>query len=800
MKRFSLARWLSGKKPRTFQRKRVSRSPHPEVLETRIVPAMALLGDVEVSPNFPILDYNGAAFFYGRNASNQGFEPWISDGTVAGTYQIADIAPGAQSSLPSLPSGDIPENYRTLAAVVGNRVFFAANNGTFGTELWITDGTAAGTRLVSNIYADSSGTPNSSFPRNLIDINGTLYFSATNPTNGREVWRSDGTAAGTRLAVDLAPGTSSGLSFNTTYTGTWASLGNTLIFSAQRSGSLNLGLEPYALDTTTGVVTLLADIESGGPSSFPENFKVFRLPTQTTPGLVSFTASNSVSGIELWLTDGTPVGTFLSRDINSGIGDGVAWNLSTFDNVNTTTVNDSLFFTADDGSTGDELWVSNGTTAGTVRVADIRPGILSSAPDHLINVAGTLFFSAIPSSAFSRQLFRSDGTTTTQISSGLAGVSISGVRDLATLNNFAVFAVDTTTGSTDRSREVWVSDGTSANTLPGNSTRDTRFLDPQRLVGIGNAVFMTVLGSTGVRTLARYRLSEPPTDLFLSPSSVNEESSVGTEVGQLTPEDPDLPNDSFTYQLVPGAGGQDNAFFRIVGDRVQVNARLDFETRANYSIRVKVTDRGGNTFDKPFTITLNDVNETPTDLTLTPQTVVEAQPVGSLVGNFAPIDADRLSQTFVYSLVAGVGDTDNALFTIPVIGNPDNFPLNQLRTNAVFDFETRTTYSIRVRVTNDDVGNAATPPIVFEKVFTINVTNTNEPPTDITLVGNTVLEEQPEGTVVGILSGIDPMRATPGRSRFSQIPPTPTVRSSRLSATSWSPTRSSTSRPARPEW
>ena len=80
-------------------------------------------------------------------------------------------------------------------------MYFAANNGSFGTELWRTDGTAAGTRLVSNIAADTTSTTSSSFPRNLTNVNGRLYFSANNNIAGRELWRSDGTAGGTRLVV-----------------------------------------------------------------------------------------------------------------------------------------------------------------------------------------------------------------------------------------------------------------------------------------------------------------------------------------------------------------------------------------------------------------------------------------------------------------------------------------------------------------------------------------------------------------------------------------------------------------------
>lgn len=754
MKRFSLSRWLSGKKPSKSRRKRWSGGA--EVLETRVVPALAQIGSVDVAPNFPIVNFNGKAFFFAQDSANDGYEPWISDGTAAGTFQISDLNPGAASSVPNLEPGDPVDNIYTLAAVVGNQLYFAANNGLLGTELWVTDGTAAGTRLVSNIYTEtSSSTINSSYPRNLINVNGTLFFSAISRNNGRELWQSNGTAGGTRMVVDLTPGFTGGLTV-TNYVGSWASIGDTLIFTGANYVTNSFGNEPYAYNQATATLTLLKDIYPGSLSSFPLNYHSYRTPAGVD--LVAFGANNNSTGGELWFTDGTPGGTFLARDINLGSTGSLLGNFtSNFNYDEFTTVGDKFFFRADDGNVGRELWLSDGTTSGTNLVVDAATGVFTSDPTYLADVNGTLFF-ASRGNTFTNTLYKSDGTAanTTVVTSGLSGVQIQSPRDIVAIRDFAVFAVDRTTGAVDRSRELWVSDGTTGNTQPANTARNTSLLDPQGLVAIGNTAFMTVAGLSGQRYLARYRLSEPPTDMFLTPTTVPEESPIGTEVGVLTTDDPDLPNDSFTYSLVTGAGSQDNALFKIVGDRVQVNARLDFEARTSYSIRVGVIDRGGNAIDRVFTITLSDINESPTDIVLNPGTVVEAQPVGTLVGNFGPVDADRLSQTFVYSLVAGPGDTDNALFDIPVPGNPGNLPNNQLRTNSVFDFEARSSYSIRVRVINDDVGNPATLPVVFEKVFTIQVTNTNETPTDLQLTGNTVLENQPDGTVVGILSGVDP--------------------------------------------
>ena len=136
-----------------------------------------------------------------------------------------------------------------------------------------------------------------------------------------------------------------------------------------------------------------------------------------------------------------------------------------------------------------------------------------------------------------------------------------------------------------------------------------------------------------------------------------------------------------------------------------------------------------------FTIAANSA---PTDLALSPATVAENQPSGTTVGTFSSTDPDA-GDTFTYTLAAGPGDTDNGSFAI--VGA-------ELRTAAIFDFEAKASYSVNVRTT-DSAGN------VFEKSFTITVTNVNEAPTDIALSNSSVAENEPAGTVVGTLSATD---------------------------------------------
>ena len=130
-------------------------------------------------------------------------------------------------------------------------------------------------------------------------------------------------------------------------------------------------------------------------------------PRQLTDvnGTLFFYAYDGLHGWELWKSDGTPDGTLLVKDIIPGGGDSC---YAGCDYIELTNVNGTLFFRADDGVYGEELWVSDGTPDGTVMVKDINPGWDSSYPDELTNVNGMLFFSA--QGDFGESLWKSDGT------------------------------------------------------------------------------------------------------------------------------------------------------------------------------------------------------------------------------------------------------------------------------------------------------------------------------------------------------------------------------------------------------
>jgi len=129
------------------------------------------------------------------------------------------------------------------------------------------------------------------------------------------------------------------------------------------------------------------------------------------------------------------------------------------------------------------------------------------------------------------------------------------------------------------------------------------------------------------------------------------------------------------------------------------------------SFTYTVSDGNGSTDTATVTITINGVNDAPTSISLDNSSVAENQPSGTAVGGFSTTDPDT-GDTFTYSLVSGEGDDDNASFTISG---------TQLKTFASFDYETKNSYSIRVRTTDSGT-------LSYEEAFIIAVTNANDPP------------------------------------------------------------------------
>jgi uncharacterized delta-60 repeat protein len=209
-------------------------------------------------------------------------------------------------------------------------------------------------------------------------------------------------------------------------------------------------------------------------------------------------------------------------------------------------------------------------------------------------------------------------------------------------------------------------------------------------------------------TITVLPVNDAPTDIYLIPYSVPENAAANSTIGTLSTTDPDEGN-TFTYSLVAGTGDADNAAFNIDGNNLRANSSFDFETKSSYTVRVKSTDQDGLTTEKQFIITVENVNEAPTNISLSANTIAENAPENTVIGCLSTTDVDS-GNTFTYSLVAGTGDADNAAF---------NIDGNNLRATSSFDFETKSSYTVRIKST--DQGGLTT-----EKQFTISVTDVPE--------------------------------------------------------------------------
>jgi ELWxxDGT repeat protein len=355
---------------------------------------------------------DGRALF-GMSDPDRGSELWVTDGTQGGTALVADINPGPNGSFPGAPSGAPP----AMFPLGDGRAVFAAEDGANGRELWVSDGTAAGTYLLADLwpgtfnpYPGSGDYPGSSSPSNFVALGpGRILFTASDGDRGTELWITDGTADGTRIVADLWAGTTipyPGASPTAAGSrpGSILALGDGRAVFAAEDGEH--GRELWITDGTEAGTRLVADLWEGGGSGNPGGVSYSYPPPPYGPpygppggpggpsgpggifalgdGRALFSGTDPLRGTELWITDGTPAGTRLVEDINSnaqGFASSVPSHFAALDDGR-------VVFAADDGANGVEPWITDGTAEGTRLLHDINPGAAGSGASGFARVSG----------------------------------------------------------------------------------------------------------------------------------------------------------------------------------------------------------------------------------------------------------------------------------------------------------------------------------------------------------------------------------------------------------------------------
>ena len=178
-------------------------------------------------------------------------------------------------------------------------------------------------------------------------------------------------------------------------------------------------------------------------------------------------------------------------------------------------------------------------------------------------------------------------------------------------------------------------------------------------VNVSNISGATNTSANTSGTILNDDSSLAPTDIALSPQSVDENKIAGTVVGTFSTTDADA-NDSFTYTLVTGVGATDNGSFTIDAGTLKTGASFNFETKSSYSIRVRSTDRAGLSFEEALTIAVNNVNEAPV-----------AQPDETLSGRVGQALSKQLTATDV-----DAGDSANLSYTLTTGALPAGLTLS----------------------------------------------------------------------------------------------------------------------------
>ena len=384
------------------------------------------------SGKLAMANLDGRLLFRGYDR-DKGSEVFVSDGTEVGTQLLKDLRREGSSQAKDF-------------TVVNQRLFFSAENdrgnGNFLKDqrsLFVTDGSRRGTSQIPSFFSEGDNLPEQAF---LTEFNGDLYFRgyAAGPDGQRSgseyaLYCTDGETLQTDLVFQVNQ--------NSSLAGRVMDLevvGNNLYFYGTEAGEVTQGGGViYRLNGDEGGVQQLGtnvwDFYSYRPQGFTSaGGRLFFFGGLLDQEDIEINGQRANKNVGLWVADDSVEGSRrLKLFENSFLNDNVDEQL--------TPVGNRVFFVADDGNTGRELWSSDGTTAGTRLVRDLYPGSESSDPDDFLVKGNELYFTA-KNPAIGRELWKTDGTAagTQRITDLNPGKEDSNPSDLALMGNTVYFS------------------------------------------------------------------------------------------------------------------------------------------------------------------------------------------------------------------------------------------------------------------------------------------------------------------------------------------------------------------------
>jgi len=418
-------------------------------------------------------------------------------------------------------------------------------------------------------------------------------------------------------------------------------------------------------------------------------------------------------------------------------------------NINLTPVNDAPSAIALSSKTIEEN-KAIGTEIGALTASDV-----DAKQTFTYSIAENENFEIVNDKVVSKRVFDFE----TDASSYNVDITVTDQEDLAYTQKLTINISDVNEAPTDitLSNNIWV-ENAAKGTLIGTFTAEdpdanqtfTFTTKQQEFEIIDNQIFVKIpldresydelVGGQGIAVKVKDQdglvfskifamrfkdINEAPTDIQLSNTIINENTSIGTVLGKLSATDEDY-RENFTYTI------KENEFFEIDKDDIIIKGAINFEENESIETQITVTDKGGLVFTKNISITIEDINEAPSLLKLSNNKINENTIIGTVVGTISAIDEDA-NQTVTYSIV------ENEFFKILD---------DKLVVKSRINFEKNQNINIELTV-SDQVG------LSYQKQFVISIKDINEAPQRINFSNIVLNDSFPAGTEIGTLSAMD---------------------------------------------